>query len=542
MSKEKILILSVGGSEEPLIFSIREYNPDIIVFIHSPQTVHQCPIILNDSLKNSNGTISKLVENYSNEYNDYKEKHNITDYLRPKQVQTLPHYDLLREFTYNNFTNILESSDNLDEKVYIAEIPDAEELDDSFDISQKVISKFADPEKYEVYVDFTGGTKPMVSGLVLSVIEANYPHFMFCYVGSIDDDSRTDGGTGKVETGKEFLKKRINPYKKRAITEFKRGINFFNEYQYSAAKLNFEEAKNILKEEYEYHKNESNKEEIKKSRNNYDFASICWQLADFYQKWDLFNDEYKKDESIVDEFIKIINLIENNRFLLNLFDSETLDQIKTNKEFLEYKINDESLNFRLIYYLADLLNNADRRRIEGKYDDSVARLYRANELLAQIKLNDLDLYFDEKIPEEFILSIEKIRKMAKVKGKYENINKFIGDNFRASKRKKKNYEKKFGVPYNIYGDLSLARYKSYDLLKLFDVHVNQFKFDSLDKSLDDRNKSILAHGLKPINNDKTNEIYKQTLSFIQDFFPDIQKQMDYGKFPKLNKDMIKYLK
>ena len=46
MSKEKILILSVGGSEEPLIFSINTFKPDKVVFLHSTATLYQCGKIL----------------------------------------------------------------------------------------------------------------------------------------------------------------------------------------------------------------------------------------------------------------------------------------------------------------------------------------------------------------------------------------------------------------------------------------------------------------------------------------------------------------
>jgi len=34
------------------------------------------------------------------------------------------------------------------------------------------------------------------------------------------------------------------------------------------------------------------------------------------------------------------------------------------------------------YYVADLINNAERRAEESKYDDAVARLYRTMELIA----------------------------------------------------------------------------------------------------------------------------------------------------------------
>ena len=46
VDKEKVLILSVGGSEEPLIFSINEFRPNKLVFLHSKGSYYQCAKIL----------------------------------------------------------------------------------------------------------------------------------------------------------------------------------------------------------------------------------------------------------------------------------------------------------------------------------------------------------------------------------------------------------------------------------------------------------------------------------------------------------------
>ena len=165
MEKKKLLILSVGGSPEPLIYSINEFKPDMVYFMHSPETENMCGDILEET--------------------------------------------------------------GFEGKVEYCEIRDAESLDDSFIKSREVFSKFDNPE-YDVRVDFTGGTKPMVSGVVLAVIEGNYSNFKFSYVGQKDSKSRTKKGVGVVKDGSELNKMQINPYKKYAISEFKRGKNFFN--------------------------------------------------------------------------------------------------------------------------------------------------------------------------------------------------------------------------------------------------------------------------------------------------------------------------
>ena len=54
-------------------------------------------------------------------------------------------------------------------------------------------------------------------------------------------------------------------------------------------------------------------------------------------------------------------------------------------------VNSKSDNLRKCYILASLINNSIRRAEEYKYDDTVARLYRSSELIAQIRLSSLDL-------------------------------------------------------------------------------------------------------------------------------------------------------
>ena len=55
--------------------------------------------------------------------------------------------------------------------------------------------------------------------------------------------------------------------------------------------------------------------------------------------------------------------------------------------------------------MADLLNNAQRRIDEGKYDDAVARLYRANELIAQITLTKFGVIDNALLDEEKVFKI-----------------------------------------------------------------------------------------------------------------------------------------
>lgn len=451
--KEKILILSVGGSPEPLIYSINEFKPNKVVFLHSPQTLKEAHEVLGET----------------------------------------------------NF-------DSLNTEFY--EIPDAETLDDSFSVSKKVFSKFKDTNLYDVKVDFTGGTKPMVSGIVLAVVEGNFANFKFSYVGSKDSESRNKNGVGIVKDGSEITKMQINPYKKYAITEFKRGKNFFNTYQFEAALKNFKNAEMQLED--------GNLKEL---------ATYYIKLVNFYQSWDKFNSKLKVLNEKTDEEEKIrLNsylqkeLIEKCPTAIFKEDfsnyEKFINQMKYNLDFLRLKLSND-INKGIEYYLPDLLNNAYRKIEMGHYDDAVARLYRAIELIAQINLNRLGLIDQDKLKQNKVFHINKKQFM-----------KVTDDNRKARSKVVRWHLSDYEDPESKTFRITLA--KNYDLLKSFEIPVafDYFSDIKLIRSKDKRNNSILAHGLEPLDYDSTIDFYNKVLEFSLKSFPDIKKYMDLAEFPK----------
>ena len=67
-NKEEILILSVGGSEEPLIYSINEFKPDKVVFLHTPGTLYQIAKILDKVNWNKDNDIILDISHYFSQY------------------------------------------------------------------------------------------------------------------------------------------------------------------------------------------------------------------------------------------------------------------------------------------------------------------------------------------------------------------------------------------------------------------------------------------------------------------------------------------
>jgi len=134
------------------------------------------------------------------------------------------------------------------------------------------------------------------------------------------------------------------------------------------------------------------------------------------------------------------------------------------------------------YYLADLINNSERRLDEQKFDDAVARMYRTVEMLAEWKLltlgHDLENFDPESMPEE-------VREKWKSK---------IVD-----------------------GKLKIALKEKYELLRDLNCPYGKIYEESqLRGLLQNRNQSILAHGISPVGEDCARKLLAEVKKIIDD--------------------------
>lgn len=169
MSKNA-LVLSVGGTPDPLIWCINNLKPDFVYFIHSEKTLKDADTVLKEA-EFSGEYKFKLVNNH-------------------------------------------------------------EDLQESFAKSREVIVELK-RKNFDISVDFTGGSKPMVAGLVLAAIGENCK---YTYVGTSSELGKDKNGVGIVKSGFETIKDQKDPYDTFAVLEIDRAINFFNTYQFEAAK------------------------------------------------------------------------------------------------------------------------------------------------------------------------------------------------------------------------------------------------------------------------------------------------------------------
>ena len=211
------------------------------------------------------------------------------------------------------------------------------------------------------------------------------------------------------------------------------------------------------------------------------------KLASAYSAWDKFDHRNAK------ECLKQLTKEELAKLKLDL---------SKNKEFIGKLISaKERYHPR---YIADLLNNAKRRAQEGKYDDAVARLYRVIELIAQRQLlNNFAI-------DSSNVKIENVPE--RLKAKYV-MKKAIG-----------NEKTKAGL------------FESYELLTEFEdlLGVKFADSNELHDKLGRRNDSILAHGLKPVDKNTFDILWKYAQSLALIAIEDLETLEKAAKFPTID--------
>ncbi|MDI6754788.1 MAG: TIGR02710 family CRISPR-associated CARF protein [Thermodesulfobacteriota bacterium] len=168
----KAMVVSVGGTPSPIIFSLNKSKPQYICFFISKQT-------------------KKMMEDEILPNLDFKPRHH--DWIMT------PNADLLSD-CYSKLARDLPA----------------------------LLEKW-EVESQDVCVDYTGGTKTMSAALVLATIEKSC---CYSYVGG---DERSKGGVGVVLDGKERMWFLDNPWDQIATAEKKEVSILFNKARYASA-------------------------------------------------------------------------------------------------------------------------------------------------------------------------------------------------------------------------------------------------------------------------------------------------------------------
>lgn len=314
----------------------------------------------------------------------------------------------------------------------------------------------------DIAVDYTAGTKAMSAGVVLAALDKK--------IGSLVYVSGKRDKNGRVVSGMERVIG-VEPNRIYVDSLFCEAVRLFNSCQFKGCTEIAQQTRDLIAD-----------------TSFQDKMVLLEQLAHAYSLWDTF--DLTRTFALIDKF--------SHNELLSLWGIKS--RVEKNKMVLHKEKNKEFCTERVI----DLLENAKRRGdLEKKYDDAVARLYRAIEYLAQLKIEERGLYCrdDKGNSDPEALDVDKLPLELREKYlKYKN-----------SKDNK----------------VKLGLYQDYELLFDLNDTLGQYfkeKYESggLKKLLALRNMSILAHGFNPISE----SIYKEMVSVVEKSIKTVLLEMD----------------
>ena len=315
-------------------------------------------------------------------------------------------------------------------------------------------------DKYEIIMDYTSGTRTMSAAMACCGMF--YSKDLITVSG--------DNKNGIVTPGTESIQYQ-NLYKVYDKFSLMRIRNYFNANRFYTAS---EILNNIVDEKI-------NKENLL----NLVKAYYAWDNMDFIVAYDY------------------LTKVDLDGFEL----SEIKDDLKINLKALGAIVRSPHENLKNCYILASLINNSIRRAEEYKYDDAIARLYRAFELIAQIRLStyrlissdlDINVLLEKNVNQEFIDSLEKTRVDGKIK---------IG------------LIKDFEVLAELGDDLGLY------------FAENRNKINNLTIK---RNNSILAHGLESLDKEDFDQFEELVENLARKLDKDMDKFLMQTKFAKFD--------
>lgn len=432
----KILFITVGGSHQPIITSIRELQPDRVVFLCS------------DGPK---GSKSQVIG--SGTPCEVRRGTEVIDKLPniPTQV------GLGDKFQPDRDLILIEKPDDFSECYLKASL-----------YIQNLQETIADAQ---MMADYTGGTKSMSVGLAMASIDYQLKLYVTTAV-------RTN--IIKVERGELTGTARVAPVVAQRTLEQFLPI-FLEQYNYPAAIAQLRRLSSSM--------------ELP--------AEVNGQIQTLYAScsgldaWDRF--EHREALELLEPQMK--NPIIRN---LVIFLKKVINSRGQIDENFDSSNGTEGHGYEIVQ---DLILNAERRAQQQRYDDAVGRLYRALELLAQIRLlkaygiktGDLDL---TKLPEN--LQDEYDKKRSPVKGK-----------------------------------IQIALRNSYELLsKISDDPIGKIYLENANKiinALDARNNSLFAHGFNPITSTDYEKVSEVFVNFIKSAISAVvinKPQIQPPQFPK----------
>jgi len=342
----------------------------------------------------------------------------------------------------------------------LLELPDAQDFSSCMEhlrrLSDETREWAARGENCRVVVDITGGTKCMTAALA---IQASRWPCLFSYVGGRE---RTKDGVGIVVSGSEIVRHAQNPWDAlghQAVDDF---VVLFDQHAYLAAA-------NVAAATIRRVSRPDCKREL----------SSLEHLAKALDAWDRF--DHTRSSNLLANVSKSANDL---RAALGATRGDrVLSGVTRLGEHLR-RVAEAAPPSR--DHVVDLLANAKRRMNEGRYDDAVARLYRAIEAIGQVALKT----------EHGIERTEQVR--------VERLPSEL---------------RKLWAARESDGVVTLGLRDNYDLLAALEDPIGT-RFQSVglygtESPLVARNRSILAHGFERVSDKVFGRLWTAALSLAE---------------------------
>lgn len=397
----KLMIMSLGGSPEPLITSIDAHGPEKIFFLAS----HDSVALAGEILKGRDpkpAAVYEITDDPNSMFESYKAARRCVD--RAGKAGELPE---------------------------------------------------------DMVVDYTGGTKVMTAALILATIGRPY---RFNYVGG---EQRNKNGLGTVIDGCEKMFAEMNPWSVFAEEERRQVVTLFNRRRFNSV---LEIVDTCSKRDLP--------EEIR------GYFAFVRPLAEGLMFWEQFNHEAA--ERKIEAGLTALTVYLKSRPDPDL--DAFAARVRGCREFLSRLLQETDRLKKLHPFLMDdLLNNARRRMTDKRYDDAAARIYRALELFGQIIFHEVVGCSNNEVRPDMVPS--EIRE------------DFVMKYFDRTKKV-----------------LKLPMTATFEFLKCIGNEAGMRFFENIKEIKNiqsSRNESILAHGIRPVEEYAAARIWATVSGFLK---------------------------
>ncbi len=423
--------------------------------------------------------------------------------LKPEHVLFL--YTEKSEQTLEKVVSYCELSPRIYEKRKISEVEPME----IYRIVKQIYLYWENPER--MYIDFTGGTKAMA---VAAALAGTMIDVQMIYVAS--DDYLVD--FRKPRPGSEKLIYIENPMVEFGDMEIDKAFTLFRKYNFAGAAERLELLKETIPEP--------------DLRQQLNFAYL---LARCYEQWDslAFEEaagyatrlcaELDRDRKTHRRFLLMdcVKLLHEQKRML--------EELRSIPGFLKERQNMEILrNGSVIHALMfTMLQNAETRREQEKYDMATLLLYRLLEMIEQRRLSHYGLYASDMDYNALHVDRKRTPEAAEMSAE-ERLEWLKNENFAIK-------QALFPKSRNAYLPDQIALLDGFMLLAaLRDPLMEVKKGTTLDllkrirANVGLRNHSIFAHGLGPVGK----EIYLKFELFVKEMFRNLcqLEKVDYEAY------------